>query len=46
MRHTDGRVQLQALCGQWLPLAKTLLGKMTVDAFSLAKGYSVSQIGY
>ncbi|XP_069671578.1 elongation factor-like GTPase 1 [Periplaneta americana] len=25
MRHTDGKVQLQALCGQWLPLAKTLL---------------------
>lgn len=25
IRHTDGRVQLQALCGQWLPLAKTLL---------------------
>lgn len=27
MRHTDGKVQLQALCGQWLPLAKTLLGE-------------------
>ncbi|KAJ9594763.1 hypothetical protein L9F63_013973, partial [Diploptera punctata] len=25
MRHTDGKVQLQALCGQWLPLAKTVL---------------------
>jgi hypothetical protein len=28
MRHTDSKVQLQALCGQWLPLAKTLLGKV------------------
>ena len=26
MRSTDPKVQLQAICGQWLPLAKSVLG--------------------
>ena len=25
-KHNDCRVQLQAVCSQWLPIAKTLLG--------------------
>jgi hypothetical protein len=28
LRHTDSKVQLQAVCGQWLPLAKAVLGKL------------------
>jgi ribosome assembly protein 1 len=26
LRHTDSKVQLQAICSQWLPLAKSVLG--------------------
>lgn len=26
MRHTDAKVQLQAVCSQWLPLAQAVLG--------------------
>lgn len=27
LKHTDCKVQLQAVCSQWLPVAKTVLGK-------------------
>lgn len=31
LRHTDFKVQLQAVCSQWLPLAKTVLGKDNIN---------------
>lgn len=27
LKHTDCKVQLQAVCSQWLPLARTVLGE-------------------
>ena len=33
MRHTDAKVQLQAVCSQWLPLANAVLGLFLEQLF-------------
>lgn len=30
MRHSDGRVQLQAICSQWLPVSNAVLSEFVI----------------
>jgi len=36
LRHTDPKVQLQAFCSQWLPLARSVLGKFVIHFLLLS----------